>query len=92
MREKDDRSYMEGHRERLRARYQLHGEAALEDYELLELLLTFAIPCRDTKLLARKLLERFGLQLQGRRTFIGREMLDYVRIFACDTGKVGYNN
>lgn len=30
------------------------------DYELLELLLTFAIPRRDTKLLAQKLLERFG--------------------------------
>jgi DNA repair protein RadC len=32
----------------------------LQDYELLELLLTFAIPRRDTKLLAKKLLERFG--------------------------------
>ncbi|HWQ70014.1 MAG TPA: DNA repair protein RadC, partial [Patescibacteria group bacterium] len=30
------------------------------DYELLELLLTYAIPRRDTKLLAKKLLERFG--------------------------------
>ncbi len=52
--------YVAGHRERLRARYRLNGEAALEDYELLELLLTYAIPRRDTKLLAKKLLERFG--------------------------------
>lgn len=54
------RSYAQGHRARLRARYRMNGEAALQDYELLELLLTFAIPRRDTKLLAKKLLERFG--------------------------------
>ena len=56
----DARSYTEGHRERLRARYRQLGEAALQDYELLELLLTYAIPRRDTKLIAKKLLERFG--------------------------------
>lgn len=58
--QKDARNYAAGHRERLRARYRLNGEAALKDYELLELLLTYAIPRRDTKLLAKKLLERFG--------------------------------
>ncbi len=57
---KDIKEYMKGHRNRLRARYRVGGEATLQDYELLELLLTFAIPRRDTKLLARKLLERFG--------------------------------
>ncbi len=57
---KDAKEHAAGHRERLRARYRLGGEAALQDYELLELLLTFAIPRRDTKLLAKKLLERFG--------------------------------
>ena len=46
--------YVRGHRGRLRARYRLNGEAALQDYELLELLLTFAIPRHDTKLLAKK--------------------------------------
>ena len=54
------KEYAKGHRERLRTRYRLNGEVALQDYELLELLLTFAIPRRDTKLLAKKLLERFG--------------------------------
>jgi DNA repair protein RadC len=58
--EKARRDYAEGHRARLRARYRLNGDGALQDYELLELLLTFAIPRRDTKLLAKKLLERFG--------------------------------
>lgn len=57
---KDEIEYTEGHRERLRARYRQVGEATLQDYELLELLLTYAIPRRDTKLLAKKLLERFG--------------------------------
>ena len=57
---KDGKAYAEGHRARLRARYRQSGEGVLQDYELLELLLTFAIPRRDTKLLAKKLLERFG--------------------------------
>ena len=57
---KDPKTYAEGHRERLRVRYRQGGEAALQDYELLEVLLTYAIPRRDTKPLAKKLLERFG--------------------------------
>ena len=48
------RAYAKGHRARLRSRYRLHGEAALQDYGLMELLLTFAIPRHDTKLLAKK--------------------------------------
>ncbi|MBI4483410.1 MAG: DNA repair protein RadC [Acidobacteria bacterium] len=58
--EADERSLREGHRERLRGRYLENGEASLQDYELLELLLTFAIPRRDTKGLAKLLLERLG--------------------------------
>ena len=57
---KEGKNYAKGHRARLRTRYRRNGEAALQDYELLELLLTFAISRRDTKLLAKKLLERFG--------------------------------
>ncbi len=57
---KTGKEYADGHRARLRARYRVNGETALQDYELLELLLTFAIPRRDTKVLAKKLLERFG--------------------------------
>lgn len=49
-----------GHRERLRARYAAVGEAGLADHELLELLLTYCIPRRDTNPLAHSLLERFG--------------------------------
>lgn len=49
-----------GHRGRLRARFLKGRRAAMGDYELLELLLTFAIPRVDTKPLAKRLLARFG--------------------------------
>jgi len=49
-----------GHRARLRERFKRAGEVALADYELLEVLLTYAIPRRDVKPQAKALLERFG--------------------------------
>jgi DNA repair protein RadC len=49
-----------GHRERLRTRFRDAGSEALADYEMLELLLFSAIPRRDVKPLAKKLLDRFG--------------------------------
>ncbi len=49
-----------GHRERLRQRFLRDGAEGLPDYELLELLLTFAIPRSDVKPLAKNLIERFG--------------------------------
>ena len=48
-----------GHRERLRDRFREQGESALADYELLELLLFRLIPRRDTKPIAKELIERF---------------------------------
>ena len=48
-----------GHRERLRNRYIHAGENGLPDYDMLELLLTYAIQRRDVKQMARRLLERF---------------------------------
>ena len=47
-----------GHRERLRSRFREAGADA--DYELLELVLFRAIPQRDVKPLAKKLIEKFG--------------------------------
>lgn len=49
-----------GHRQRLRDRFMEAGDAALADYELMELLLFRAIPRRDVKPLAKALIERFG--------------------------------
>jgi len=49
-----------GHRERLRERFLAGGNDALADYELLELLLFMAIPRRDVKPYAKRLISRFG--------------------------------
>jgi DNA repair protein RadC len=49
-----------GHRERLRQRLLKGGPDALADYELLEYLLMLAIPRKDTKPLAKTLIDRFG--------------------------------
>jgi DNA repair protein RadC len=49
-----------GHRQRLRERFRKGGADALPDYELLELVLFRALPRRDTKGIAKKLLSRFG--------------------------------
>jgi DNA repair protein RadC len=49
-----------GHRERLRQRFHSGGQAALHDYEMLELVLFRAIPRGDVKPLAKRLLAEFG--------------------------------
>jgi DNA repair protein RadC len=63
----DRRSFFEegppqhaGHRKRLRDRFHKGGPDALPDYELLELVLFRALPRRDTKALAKRLIARFG--------------------------------
>jgi DNA repair protein RadC len=49
-----------GHRERLRRRLIEGGAGALLDHELVEYLLGLALPRRDTKPLAKRLLKEFG--------------------------------
>ena len=49
-----------GHRARLRGRLLENGGDALLDHELIEYLLILAIPRRDTKPLAKRLLHDFG--------------------------------
>jgi DNA repair protein RadC len=49
-----------GHRQRLRERFLAGGADALPDYELLELLLFYAVPQKDTKGIAKALIRRFG--------------------------------
>ncbi len=58
--EKPAKPHYHGHRQRLRGRFLKGGAAALHDYELLELLLTFAIPHADVKPLAKSLIANFG--------------------------------
>ena len=52
--------HRKGHRNRLRERFAADYGASMPDYELLELLLFHAVPRRDTKPLAKRLIERFG--------------------------------
>lgn len=49
-----------GHRHRLRRSYIEGGAAGMHDHQLLELLLTFAIPRRDTNPIAHSLLGKSG--------------------------------
>ncbi len=48
-----------GHRQRLKERFLNHGLDGLHDYEALELLLSYAIPRRDVKPVAKELLRNF---------------------------------
>lgn len=55
-----EKPHYHGHRERLRERFYVAGPEALSDYELLEMALFTALPRRDTKPLAKALLNKFG--------------------------------
>lgn len=52
--------HRKGHRERARQRFLRVGEEALDDSQLLELILFLAIPRIDTTMLAKELLLKFG--------------------------------
>ncbi len=56
----DNPSDQKGHRQRLRQRFVEAGPGALADYEMLELLLFHVIPRRDTKPVAKRLINHFG--------------------------------
>ena len=49
-----------GHRDRLRQRFRNGGAEALQDYEMLELIMFRAIPRRDIKPIAKDLIQKFG--------------------------------
>lgn len=49
-----------GHRKRLRERFLRSGFKGFADHEIVELLLTFCLPRRDVKPLAKVLLKNFG--------------------------------
>jgi len=54
------RTYQHGHRARLRQRFLGAGPDSVADYEMLELVLFRAIPQRDVKPIAKRLIEYFG--------------------------------
>lgn len=60
MGERDSHYHYHGHRQRLRDRFLKAGLAGFADYEVVELLLTLAIPRSDVKQPAKALIARFG--------------------------------
>lgn len=57
-------SIHEGHRQRLKERFQNEGLDHFQEHEVLELLLFYCIPRRDTNEIAHALLMRFGSMSQ----------------------------
>ncbi|MBW2301138.1 MAG: hypothetical protein JRF46_12790 [Deltaproteobacteria bacterium] len=55
-----ERPHYHGHRKRLRERFLKSGFIGMADHEVVELLLTLAIPYKDVKKPAKALLARFG--------------------------------
>jgi len=49
-----------GHRHRIKTRFLNSPKRTLQDYEILEMILFYAVPRRDTKPLAKLLLNKFG--------------------------------
>ena len=56
----DQKNVHKGHRQRLKARFLRDGLDNFEEHQVLELLLFYAIPQRDTNPIAHKLLDKFG--------------------------------
>lgn len=57
--EKNERLH-EGHRSRLRQRFENEGLRDFQPHEALELLLFYSVPMKDTNELAHRLLDKFG--------------------------------
>ena len=55
-----EKSIHSGHRERIRNRLRNEGLSSFSEHEVLELLLTYAIPRQDVNPLAHELIARFG--------------------------------
>lgn len=71
-----------GHRERIKNKYGQNGFCGWQDYEVLELVLTFCIPRKDTKPIAKELVKRF-------KTFAG--VLDASPQQLMDVNGIGKN-
>ncbi|MBQ7387471.1 MAG: hypothetical protein IJW03_04830 [Clostridia bacterium] len=56
----DEKNVHSGHRQRMRAKLVEHGQRIFDTYELLEMLLYYVIPYKDTNPISKRLLETFG--------------------------------
>ena len=59
-----DEKMHSGHRSRMREKFLTHGARIFDTYELLEMLLYYTIPYKDTNPIAKRLLMEFG-SLEG---------------------------
>jgi len=75
----EGRPHYLGHRKRLRERFIKGSLEGMHDYEVLELLLTYAIPRRDVKPCAKALLQHFG-SLSGVMDATSRELEEVAQI------------
>ena len=57
---KEPKNVHAGHRERLRNRFLANSLETFEEHEMLELLLFYSIPVKDTNEIAHRLIHRFG--------------------------------
>ena len=80
---------VQGHRARLKQRFAEHGLDGFHDYEVLELLLTYAIPRKDVKPIAKRLLKQFktlagvfDAQVQELQTVegLGKESAQFLKL------------
>lgn len=55
-----DNNVHKGHRQRLKERFLRHGLDNFEEHQVLELLLFYGVPQRDTNAIAHDLMNRFG--------------------------------
>ena len=75
-----------GHRRRIKAKYEKSGIDGWLDYEVLELALSYAIPRKDTKPIAKELLSRFKtingvLDSDRKELQIIREISEHTALF-----------
>ena len=56
----EDKHIHDGHRERMRVKLITHGQKIFDTYELLEMLLYYVIPYKDTNPISKRLLYTFG--------------------------------
>lgn len=56
----EDKDIHKGHRSRMKAKLESYGPRIFDTYELLEMLLYYVIPYRDTNPIAKRLLSAFG--------------------------------
>ncbi len=56
----EDKDIHKGHRSRMKSKLEAYGPRIFDTYELLEMLLYYVIPYRDTNPIAKRLLSAFG--------------------------------